>query len=55
MTFEEAYPNKNEVEVDGMLVSFMGLEDLKTNKRASGREKDLEDLRNLQRKDKTEE
>lgn len=52
VAFEDAYPNKNVVEVDGMPVSFIGLEDLKINKRASGRGKDLEDLKQLEKRDK---
>ena len=34
-------------EIDGVRVHVIGLEDLKTNKRASGRLKDLADLENL--------
>ena len=34
-------------EIDGIPVVVIGLEDLKRNKAASGRNKDLEDLRNL--------
>lgn len=34
-------------EIDGIPVVVIGLEDLKKNKAASGRNKDLEDLRNL--------
>ncbi|MEZ4773573.1 MAG: hypothetical protein R3D00_10360 [Bacteroidia bacterium] len=49
VNFIDAYPNRNIIDVDGMSVSFIGLEDLKTNKRASGRGKDLEDLKNLEK------
>ena len=52
VAFEDAYPNKNVVEVDGMQVNFIGLEDLKINKRASGRGKDLEDLKQLEKRNK---
>jgi hypothetical protein len=34
-------------EIDGVPVRVVGLEDLKANKRASGRAKDLADLENL--------
>jgi hypothetical protein len=37
-----------DVEVDGVLVSFIDLENLKKNKKASGRLQDLADLENLQ-------
>ncbi len=52
VAFEDAYPNMNVIEVDGMPISFIGLEDLKKNKKAAGRGKDLEDLKNLDRGDK---
>lgn len=45
--FEGCYSRKLEVEVDGTVVSFIGLEDLKTNKRASGRPRDLADIDDL--------
>ena len=45
--FVDAYPNKNTFEIDGISVNFIGLEDLKINKKASGRGKDIEDLKNL--------
>ncbi|MEM8900534.1 MAG: hypothetical protein AAGC85_20635 [Bacteroidota bacterium] len=48
ISFSEAFPNKHVIEVDEIPVSFISLEDLKKNKRASGRPKDLEDLRNLE-------
>jgi len=50
--FEDAYPNRNVIEVDGMQVSFIGLEDLKANKKATGRGRDLEDLKALERLNK---
>ena len=49
--FQDAYPNKNVIKVDGLSVCFIGLEELKTNKKASGRGKDLEDLKQLNRND----
>lgn len=45
--FEEAYKNKVIGEIDGTKISLISLQDLKTNKKASGRYKDLNDLENL--------
>ena len=45
--FLECYPKRTVHELDGIEVSLIGLEDLKVNKRASGRLKDLSDLEHL--------
>ncbi|MDB5323135.1 MAG: hypothetical protein JWN40_4766 [Phycisphaerales bacterium] len=45
--FETSYLRKNLVEWDGIKVPLISFEDLKTNKRGSGRAKDLADLENL--------
>lgn len=45
--FEEAYKNKVIGEIDNTKINFISLEDLKLNKKASGRYKDLNDLENL--------
>ena len=45
--FAECYARRNTVKIDGTPVPLIGLEDLKRNKKASGRYKDLEDLENL--------
>lgn len=45
--FEACFGNKVDTEIDGIPVSFIGLEDLKVNKRASGRHIDLDDVENL--------
>jgi predicted nucleotidyltransferase len=45
--FEECYRRRVPVEVDGIIVNVISLEDLKRNKRASGRYKDLDDLEHL--------
>jgi len=45
--FEECYPGRVLGEIDGLPVSLINLKDLKTNKKASGRNKDLADLENL--------
>ena len=47
VTFEECYPVRVAVEVDDVTVNFIDLENLKKNKRASGRTQDLADLENL--------
>jgi hypothetical protein len=45
--FAACYAGRVIVEVDGIPVNIIGLDDLKTNKRASGRLKDLADLESL--------
>jgi len=45
--FSECRDRGIPAEIDGVPVVVIGLDDLKTNKAASGRHKDLEDLRNL--------
>ena len=47
LNFSEAYPRRLETVIDGEPVKLICLADLKTNKRASGRNKDLADLDNL--------
>ena len=46
--FGTCYASRVEVEVDGVIVNFIDLENLKKNKRAVGRLQDLADLENLQ-------
>lgn len=48
LDFEEAYKNRTTGILDGIEVSLIGLEDLKINKKASGRYKDLDDLEHLE-------
>jgi hypothetical protein len=45
--FESCYANRVEEEIDGVPVSIMSLSDLKANKKAAGRHKDLDDLEHL--------
>lgn len=45
--FDECYARRVVDTLDGVPVSLIGLDDLKANKRASGRHKDLDDLENL--------
>lgn len=47
LEFEKAYENRTTGILDGIEVSLIGLEDLKINKKASGRHKDLDDLEHL--------
>ncbi|WIM06893.1 MAG: hypothetical protein OHM77_06415 [Candidatus Nitricoxidivorans perseverans] len=45
--FTEAWQRRQRVEHDGLQIFFIGLDDLKANKRASGRPRDIDDLENL--------
>lgn len=45
--FDACYARRALAEIDGVTVSIIGLEDLKINKKASGRHKDLNDLEQL--------
>jgi hypothetical protein len=45
--FSKCYPKRTQVLFDKIPVNFISLEDLKKNKKASGRHKDLEDLHHL--------
>ena len=47
VSFEECYAQRETPEVDGIPVNFISLPMLKANKCASGRLKDLDDLRHL--------
>jgi hypothetical protein len=47
LEFSKAYSRRVETTIDGEPVKLISLADLKTNKRASGRNKDLADLDNL--------
>ena len=42
--FEECFARRVETTLDGIRVAFISLDDLRTNKRASGRPKDLADV-----------
>jgi hypothetical protein len=46
--FVECYAARTTVNVDGVLVNFIDLENLKKNKKATGRHQDLADLENLE-------
>ncbi|MDA0831901.1 MAG: nucleotidyltransferase [Planctomycetota bacterium] len=45
--FDDCYLKRKRVSIDGIKVSLISLEDLKVNKRASGRHQDLNDLEHL--------
>ncbi len=47
LEFLQAYSRRLETTMDGVPVKLISLDDLKINKRASGRYKDLADLENL--------
>ena len=46
--FKDCFPSRVEAQIDDTLVNFIDLENLKRNKRASGRLQDLLDLKNLE-------
>jgi hypothetical protein len=46
--FGGCYASRVEVEIEGVVVNFIDLENLKKNKRASGRLQDLADVENLE-------
>ncbi len=48
VTFAECYKARTAATIDGVEVPLISLDDLKANKRASARFKDLDDLENLQ-------
>jgi predicted nucleotidyltransferase len=45
--FEEAYPNRKEVEIDGLKIAFIGYQDLILNKKTVDRNRDKDDIENL--------
>lgn len=45
--FQTCYARRVIAELDGIPVNIIGLDDLRANKRAAGRHKDLDDLENL--------
>ncbi len=46
--FGTCFDLRQDAEIDGVTVSFIGLQDLKRNKKASGRHQDLADAENLE-------
>ncbi len=47
INFAEAYPNKLIIDVDGLPVNYIGLDDLIKNKQASARNQDIADINEL--------
>ena len=47
--FPECYRNKTTVTIDAIEIDFISLQDLKKNKKASGRYQDLADVENLEK------
>jgi len=47
VSFQECYRRAESVDIDGVLVKVISLDDLKRNKKAAGRLKDLADLEGL--------
>jgi predicted nucleotidyltransferase len=47
VAFVDCYANKKEVVIDGLMVNFIGYQDLLKNKQQSGRPKDIDDINNL--------
>jgi hypothetical protein len=46
--FEDCYPKRVTIEIRGIKIDFIDIDNLKKNKQASGRHKDLNDLENLE-------
>ena len=46
--FKTCYKNKMQVAIEGVQANFINLDDLKKNKKATGRHQDLADLENLE-------
>lgn len=47
VNFEQAWASRVTLEIEGMQIAFLGIEALRRNKRETGRDKDLVDLRLL--------
>ncbi len=45
--FDDCYPKRYTLNIEGIKIDFIDIENLKKNKKASGRHKDLNDLENL--------
>jgi predicted nucleotidyltransferase len=48
VTFADCYPSRTQAVIDGVPVSLISLDQLKANKAANGRPKDLDDLSHLE-------
>lgn len=47
VTFDSCYTDRKEVTFDGLTMNFIGYRDLVTNKKATGRHRDLDDVENM--------
>jgi predicted nucleotidyltransferase len=47
VTFSESFENRKEIEMEGLIVNFIGYNELIKNKKASGRARDIDDIENL--------
>lgn len=47
VNFEECFQKKSIIEIDGLPVNFISLEDLITNKKTTARPRDIDDVENL--------
>jgi predicted nucleotidyltransferase len=47
VTFNSCYADRKEVTFDGLTMNFIGYRDLVTNKKATGRHRDLDDVENM--------
>lgn len=52
INFNDAYPQKKVITIDDFTANYIGLNDLIQNKNASGRDKDLVDVKSLQKSTK---
>ncbi|MEI6409354.1 MAG: DUF6036 family nucleotidyltransferase [Bacteroidota bacterium] len=48
LAFEDCYERRDITSIDDITINFIGLSDLKINKLASGRKRDLDDVENLE-------
>jgi hypothetical protein len=55
VSFAESYPRRVEKKVDGLILPFLSIDFLIVNKRATGREKDLHDAKELEEQEKNNE
>lgn len=49
VTFDDAYKNKLIIDVNDMMINYIGLDDLIKNKTASGRSQDITDIKTLKK------
>ncbi len=48
VVFEDCFENRKMVEIDDLVINFIGYQDLLQNKRSSGRPRDIDDIEHLQ-------